>query len=442
MSTAILRFGPIWLQPGIRPRNVLAFLYAAFFTIGLIASAGFLQPYLLTENLQMPASDQGRASSLLSVSYEIVVLLAVGPLGALADRIGRRPIFVLGFVWLSAAFVLFPMVTSLAQLVACRVFFGVGAACCSCMMATVMADLPQDRSRGMMAAAAGVGNGLGVVLLVLLLSSLPTRFTELGYDPLWSGRLTYWVGATLAFISALVVWRGLKAGKPGKPKDRESLRQLLSEGVGAARKNPRIMLVCAEAFVARGDLVVFAIFLTLWAQQAGLASGMSLEEAVAAAGKLVALVGAANLFWAPVWGIVLDRVDRATAVAIAMGVAATAYLLVGFAEDPLASAFIPLAILLGVGECCAILSGAALVGQEAPRDIRGSVFGLFNFCGSMGILSISLVGGILFDIWMPGAPFVVVGIINGLIMVAAIFVRIRTGYRSPAGVHAAEEAAG
>jgi hypothetical protein len=42
-----------------------------------------------------------------------------------------------------------------------------------------------------------------------------------------------------------------------------------------------------------------------------------------------------------------------------------------------------------------------------------------------------VVCGFLFDAWMPGAPFVFVGCINLVILVAAIRVRIQTGYRAP-----------
>lgn len=431
------RLGPIRLSAGIAPRNALTFFYAAFSTIGLISVVGFLQPYLLSENLGLDPADEGRISSVLQVSYELVVLLAVGPLGALADKIGRRPIWSIGFLWLGASFVVFPLVETLPQLVACRMFFGIGTACCTCMMATVLADYPQHRSRGVMAAGAGISNGLGALTMVILLSQLPTVFAEAGYTTRMSGQLTYWLGAVLAFITAGVVFRGLKAGKPGKPLPRASLARLLLQGTGAARRNPRILLVCAEAFVARGDLVVFSTFFSLWARQAGMADGLSLESAMAAAGRFAALIGLANLLWAPVWGYVLDRFDRASVLAAGLAIAAAGYIWVGFSPDPLAIAFIPAALLLGVGEASAILGGAAMVGQEAPEDIRGSVLGLYNFCGSLGILTIAALGGWLFDYWMPGAPFVVVGGINAAIMLAAIWVRRQTGYRAPGAAPAA-----
>lgn len=430
-STEVVKLGPIWLSPGISRRNALTYFYAAFFTIGMLSFISFMQPYLLTGNLGIPADEQGRATSILALPYELTFILMVGPLGALADRIGRRPIYVTGFLWIGIALMLFPLAENLLQLGLLRGFYGIGAACVTSMMATVLADYPQERSRGMMLAGSGVCNGLGAVTTVLLLSQVPKLLEHRGFDSLMSGRLTYWFGALLVVITAAIVWRGLKPGKPGQPQTREPLLHLVRRGVGAARRNPRIAVACMEAFIARGDMMVVATFLSLWAQQSGILDGMSLQEAAKSAGKLVALVSASQLLFAPVWGFILDRVDRMTAVGIAMGMAGTAYLLVGFAADPLALAFIPLAIILGVSESAAMLSGAAVIGQEANENIRGSVVGLFNFCGSIGTLAIAVIGGLLFDAWMPGAPFVFAGSLNLLIMATAVHVRLKFGYRAP-----------
>ena len=432
-TTTAAKLGPINLAPGISRRNALTYFYAAFFTIGLVSIVSFMQPYLLSNNLGLATDEEGRATSILQVSYEIVVLLAVGPLGALADRIGRRPVYVMGFCWLGAAFVLFPLVENLLQLTLVRMFFGIGSASVTCMMATVLADYPQERSRGAMLAFSGVCNGLGVLVMLAFLPRLPGVFGEMGYDALTSGRLTYWCGTVLAIISAIVVGRGLKPGKPGRPQTREKVLRLLVDGARATRHNPRLAVACAEAFVARGDLIVVNTFFALWARQAGVAQGMTLEEAIATAAMFAGTIALANLGWSPVWGFLLDRMDRLSALALGMGIATIAYTWVGFSPNPLAAAFIPAAILLGMGEGSAILSGAAVIGQEAPEDIRGSVLGFFNFCGSVGIITIAWIGGILFDAWMPGAPFVFVAVINALIGTLAVIVRLKTGYRSPGG---------
>ncbi len=430
-TDAAARVGPIWMNPGVTRRNAFTYFYAAFFTIGMVAFLSAMQNYLLTANLGIPEAEQGGATSLLALPYEFAFLLMVGPLGALSDRIGRRPIYVVGFLWVGAVMFLLPLTETLFQLGVLRGFYGIGSACITSMMATVLADYPQERSRGKMLAASGICNGLGAIVMAVLLGQLPRVFSGMGYDALLSGRLTYWLGAVLAVITAIVLSRGLKGGKPGKTRERVPLQHVVLEGAKVAKGNPRILIACCEAFIARGDLVVVSTFLTLWAKQSGLLAEMSLPEALAAATMLAGTVSLAQLLFSPVVGFFLDKIDRLVGMAAAIGFAGVAYLWVGFSSDPLAAWFIPAAIALGMGEAAAILSGAAVIGQEANENVRGAVVGLFNLCGSIGTLTIVFIGGFVYDAWMPGGPFVMVGIINLLVMTGAILVRRSTGYRPP-----------
>ncbi len=310
----------------------------------------------------------------------------------------------------------------MTQLILGRMFFAVGAAAITAMMATVLADYPQESSRGRLVAASGIANGLGAMTLVIGMSRLPAIFTELGYSTLLSGRLTYWVATCLCIVTAIVVGRGLQPGKPGH-QQKKPVTQLLREGIHATRANPRLGVACLTAFVARGDLMVISVFFSLWANQTGLAQGLEPEDAIRKAAMFLIIIQGSSLVWAPIWGVILDKWDRLTAVAVALSIASVGYFWVGFSPSPIVSAFIPAAIFLGIGEFSAIMSGAALVGQSAPEDIRGSVIGLFNFCGSIGILCITLLGGFLFDAWMPGAPFVIVAVLNLVVCIVAILVR-------------------
>ena len=122
------RFGPVQLAPGYSPWNARTYLFAAFITIGMLAFVSFIQPYLLNANLKVPQDEQGRVLGLLGFSGELVSLLLVAPFGALSDKIGRRPVYALGFLWLAAGFFLYPLAQTLPQLLACAVFFSVGVA--------------------------------------------------------------------------------------------------------------------------------------------------------------------------------------------------------------------------------------------------------------------------------------------------------------------------
>ena len=83
------------------------------------------------------------------------------------------------------------------------------------------------------------------------------------------------------------------------------------------------------------------------------------------------------------------------------------------------------AVLLGLGEISTIIAGNALIGQNAPAAVRGAVLGSFALCGAFGILVATSVGGRLFDLWMPGGPFVQMGIINAVVLAGAFYVRWR-----------------
>jgi predicted MFS family arabinose efflux permease len=80
-------------------------------------------------------------------------------------------------------------------------------------------------------------------------------------------------------------------------------------------------------------------------------------------------------------------------------------------------------ILLGVGQTACNLSAQALVGQEAPDESRGVVIGGYGFCGTLGIIVSTWVGGLMFDAWSPSAPFVFVGCLTWLVFFYALVIR-------------------
>ena len=112
---------------------------------------------------------------------------------------------------------------------------------------------------------------------------------------------------------------------------------------------------------------------------------------------------------------------------MAFTLSAIGYTSFGFVDDPFSNSIFLPAVLLGMGEASTIIAGNALMGQNAPKSIRGAVLGLFALCGAGGILAATFIGGRLFDLWMPGGPFVQMGVINSMVLALAIYVRVKTG---------------
>jgi len=153
--------------------------------------------------------------------------------------------------------------------------------------------------------------------------------------------------------------------------------------------------------------------------------GMTPAEAVKKGMMIFIISQGAALLWAPVIGTLIDRWNRVTALSVCMGFASIGYLSLGLISNPHEPGSIISFILLGIGQISAFLGSQSLIGQEAPKAERGSVIGIFNISGAVGILVITTLGGRLFDSMSPKAPFIVVGAINALVMLAGIYVRIK-----------------
>jgi MFS family permease len=426
--------GPIRLAPGVRRRHVLAYLFAAFVSIGLFTYLSTLTPYVLDVALRVPAGEQGSASGSLQFWQEIVMLGMIGFWGAMSDRLGRRPVYVAGFLVLAVAYVLYPTAASMRELTAYRLVFGIALAALTAMLSAVAADYAHEDSRGKLTGISFLLNGVGAVLFFVALSKLPAVFAGRGATPIEAGRLAYWTVAGIALLAALVM-TGLKPGRPAQVRERPSTALSLRDGVRAAR-NPRIALSYLGAFAARADMAVISLFLTLWVVQAATARGLAPDQAAARAGLVVGMALGASMLWSPVFGIIADRVNRLTLLCIGFLLATVGYGWVASLEDILAPASIPALLCLGIGQSSTVLTSSVLLAQEAPVGIRGAVFGLQNFCGAVGILALSAGGGWLYDEVGPHAPVIAIALANGIVCVSALVVRrgeLRAGRVLPAG---------
>ena len=420
------RFGFVGLESGVTHKHMWVLLYAAFVSIGLATFDAFATPYVLSENVNVAIGEQGAVAGRLNVYTEILLLMVFTPFGVLSDRIGRRAVYAFGFCCLAITYALYPYATSVTELAIIRIFYSLGIAGVTGMLATVIADYTVAEHRGRMVGLTGVMNGLGIVSSALLLAKLPVVFVGMGYNSYQGGQFTLFIVAGLCVFSALIVGRGLKPGLPvAADEHRPTVRELYRTAIKAAADNPRISVAYASAFVARGDLVVVGTFLVLWGKVAAVDTGMDTAAAIEASripfvvAQAAALVGAISAIF------LMDKLHRMTALAICMGLAAFAYINLLRVDNPLDTANIPFFLILGLGQIAAFMGSTTLIGKEAPKAGRGAVIGAFSVAGALGILVTSGVGGTVFDAIDPRAPFVLLGLMNLLVMTSAIYVRYR-----------------
>jgi MFS family permease len=288
-------------------------------------------------------------------------------------------------------------------------------------MAAVLADYPAETSRGKLTGVAFFLNGMGSVIFFVGMTQLPEIYSSRGATEIWAGRFSFLTVAGLAFFAA-VVMLGLKPGRPTAASEKTPVLRLMAEGLRAAR-NPRIAVSYMGSMAARADMAIITLFLTLWIVNAGVEAGATTAEATGRAGMIIGIAQIAAVIWAPIFGYFADRIDRVLLVIIGFAIAATGYGAVALQTDILSTAALPAMICLGMGQSSAILAATVLLGQEAPADIRGSVFGTQSFFGAVGILILSIAGGRLYDGIGPHAPFYAVAAANSLVLLAGLYVR-------------------
>jgi MFS family permease len=423
LNPARQSIGPIVLAEGVSRRHVSCYLFAALISIGMFTYLVALTPYILTVNLGLPESEHGQISGDLVFWQEILLLSVLGWWGAVSDRYGRRPIYVLGFAVLAIAYASYAFATTVTELIVFRLVFGVGVAAATTSLAAVLADYPANESRGKLTGVAFLLNGLGALVFFVGLTQLPEFFSKAGVDDVWAARYSYLVAAGIALIAAIVML-GLKPGRPPEVSGRTPILKLMAEGMQAGRR-PRIALSYLSAFAARADMAIVSLFLTLWVVQAATATGMTAAEATSQAGQTVGVAIIASLIWSPVFGAIGDRIDRLSLLVIAFAIGTLGYGWVASLDNILGLGAIPALVCLGMGLGSCQLASTVVLAEEAPVKLRGSAFGTQAFCGALGILAISFFGGRLFDAVGPYSPFVAVALSNAVVFAWSAAYRAR-----------------
>ena len=416
------RIRNIQLAAGVRVSHFWTYMYASLICIGMMTNMNFSQPYILAEHLGI--TDLGVAGAItgrLTGITEFIALFLIWPFGMLADRIGRRPVLMLGIGLIGLSYSLYPWATEVAHLVYYRIVFGVGVAATASMTATIQNDYPVESSRGRLVGFSSAFNALGIVFATWLVSALPKWLQDAGLDPVAAGRYAYGAAAVVCFTSVLVFRFGLKGGVPESSHQRPPWAELVKAGFKQA-KNPRILLAYVSAMTSRGDMVVAGLFVSLWGTMSVKAAGGEAAVAQYQAILPFAVMQVFAVLWSFVFGSILDRINRVAGMVLSLVLSVVAYGSLYFVESPLDLRMLPLFALLGAAMAGAIMSGMALVGQEAPPRERGAVIGLMSMFGSIGIILAAGIGGVLFSAATPWAPFLLMAGAQAVLTVWAVLV--------------------
>jgi len=426
-SSQPLRFAGVNLAPGVLPRHLFAYLVVVFFTSIYMGVINASQPWVLTNLLNIDQDQLGRATSKLLLANEIVLIGLVGTFGVLSDRYGRRVVYVGGFVIAALGAALFTHAENLETLIVFRMICAVGTAALAAMLVAVVADYPNEESRGKANGWQGFIAGLGAFFMFgVLIMMVPKMLAKrAGPNPNMHevGHTWFLIIAGIGLIGAVLAMFLRREGVVIQKREKKPLLTMAKEALTAAREDPGVALAYGAAFVSRGDLAVQGTFVALWISRHCKDQGMPAEDVTAQIGAIGLIAPVTATLFAYFAGLICDRYSRVSATAAMMLISSIAYNGMLFVTDPLGGHMKIMMALMGVAEIGAFIASQALVSQQAREDIRGSVTGFFGVCGAVGILIGTVGGGYLFDRIGPSSPFVIFGVANVVLFVWALAVR-------------------
>lgn len=419
------KFLGIQIYPGVSGWNMSTFYLTCIVTILLGTFVNAFQPFLFTEIMNIPTDQHGVVSGKLNFAGEIAIISTVGVWGALSDKIGRRIVMTAGFLLVAVSLYLYPTAKDVNTLLMFRVIYGVGIAAATCMIVTLLADYAKDVSRGKAAGLQGVCNGIGAVVALFVLLRLPLMFQNQGQTAFEAGFTTYHMATAIALLVAILAFLGLKSTNTHHVDHDMPLKTVMLNGLKAGR-DPGIALAYGASFVSRANLTIVGAFMTLWLSNYGTQeAGMTSADALKKAGGIVAIAQGVALLGAPFFGILTDKINRVSALLIALFISFVGYCSTYFITDPFGGAMIAVVIVIGLSEIGGIITSGVLIAQQTPPENRGAVIGIFNLSGAVGILISSLAGGYLFDHWDQSGPFVFVGFCALIVFVWGLIVKNR-----------------
>jgi MFS transporter, DHA1 family, multidrug resistance protein len=351
----------------------------------------------------------GTELGLLIASYAVMRLICGPVWGSLSDRIGRKPVMMVGVFGYGITMILFGVATQLWMLFVFRALSGILSSATSPTTMAYIGDSTPEKERGqgmgILGAAVGVGTIFGPGLGGLLAGeNLATPF---------------FIAGGMSFFALLLIWLFLPESLPATArrgtgeKKRLHAREIWQTASGS------IGILLLMAFLASFGLTAFFGIFGLYALQKYGAGPEAVGGIMMVFGVVTALAQGV------LTGPLTKRLGEKVVIQGMLAATAAGFLLIS-----LANTFIMFLVAIGVFTMAiAILAPAvsALISQQTTLE-QGLTMGLSNAAQSLGRIAGPLLGGIAFDISLE-YPNYLGAIVMGIGFVVSLFTltEVRTG---------------
>ena len=354
---------------------------------------------------------------LLMSSYSLAQFVFAPIWGRLSDRVGRRPILLLGLVGSVAGFTVFGVAGTLTLLFVGRALMGIfGATIPTAQAAVADVTLPQDRARGMglIGAAIGLGFILGPALGGVLSNLSGALHAELfAKNPYALPCLASAALAGLNLVAAAVL---LPESLPKERRGARSVRASRIHQLSRGLSDPRLRMLVLVYFLFMLGFTMMEATLTLFIERR--IGARDHAQLVRRVGYLFGFIGVIQV---TLQGGLVGRLARAFGERKLL-IAGCALAGIALAAVPLARSWagiygcsFGLACGLGLSQP----SVASLISRAAAADMQGGALGVSQSAASLARVLGPAMGGALFQQITPGAPYLVAAALSLAALICA-----------------------
>jgi DHA1 family multidrug resistance protein-like MFS transporter len=334
--------------------------------------------------------------TLLTGVYALMQLVFAPLWGRWSDRLGRRPLILIGIAGYVVAQVMFGLSTSLWLLYAARIFGGILSSATLPVAAAYVADVTSEKERVRGMAWLGTSVSLGFVVGPALAGALSLRDLHVnarfGHLRIDNFSVPFFAAALLGLVTFFIALRWLPESLPPRvPHASEVKARPDWRGLG-----PLLGLALATQF----GLTLFEATFALYAQA-------KFNYGLAQVGTIFVVCGLVmTVFQVGLVGFLSGRVREIYQIGVGFGLMGLSLALLSTASSTFA--VVGLVGLLALGTAFISPNLAALISKRGRKHGVGAALGIQNAANSLGQVLGPLLGGALF-LWQANAPYLLTG---------------------------------
>ncbi|KAL0490342.1 hypothetical protein AKO1_006516, partial [Acrasis kona] len=400
-------------KKGISNYNIGSYYLSVIMLIASLAFLSSTNPYVLQTFAKIKKEEQGRVTGDISLYTEVVIILMGWIWGALSDVLkSRKPLFVIGFIASAISFVFVPSCYDFYSLLAIRLACSFGISASLSVYLATLADYTVEKDRGKATGLIGFCINLGSLFSSFVLVNLPKWISQDGrgyFTSQQSGYITYSLVAVFLLSAGVLSTILLHDGEMFRKelKERKLEKEIKNEGgikkffksfaeAITAMRDPVIVLSYIAAFISRMDLTVTS-FNSLWLGQELTEAGLSSAAALSKTGQILGIASVISIFISPLLGGLADKMNKVVLLCAISLFSALSFGSVFFIPH-LNGWWVYLWIAsMGISSIGSLVASNTLISHAAPKEVRGSVMGVYNLVGALGMMLSTKVGGVLFD---------------------------------------------